>query len=293
MTPDLNAVSKSERWDYSTPGLSGYNIPDIVYSLVYQIQKHCKDVEHVIYGKNADIGDSWLENRYRVCACNVPSHAYTLNFALNPDWPRFFSYAPDIQKYLLKVVEVFELRKYMTFNTEVIKGMEKFKGRIVYTAVWPEEYQDGKWKSDRVAIIGSGASSIRTVPKMQPHAKHLNIFVRTGVYEGQNAAQKMFRERMKEFLKDERLLQGFTPKFEFGCRRIAQIEAIQNENVDVHFTAVEAINEDGVIGGDGVKRKVDTIICATGFDVTHKPRFPVIVTNNIDLYEKWKKEPGS
>lgn len=332
---------------------------------------------------------------------------------MNPDWPRFFSYAPDIHKYLTKVVDVFDLRKYMTFNTEVvraewqddkgkwkvflkqkqpsgetkewedecdlllyatgilnnykwpkIKGMEKFKGRVVHTAVWPEDYQENEWKNDRVAVIGSGASSIQTVPKMQPHAKHLDIFVRTGVWfvqiannfgqnkeysqeerdefrhdpkklvahakdiedqvnslwgafysgsEGQKGAQQLFRERMKEFIKDERLLEGFTPKFEVGCeshevlsspymltnagRRITPgdpyMEAIQKENVDVHFTAVEEITEDGVIGGDGVERKVDTVVCATGFDVTYKPRFPIIGKNGVDLYKKWEKEPES
>ncbi|KAJ4583416.1 hypothetical protein HRR82_003711 [Exophiala dermatitidis] len=39
---------------------------------------------------------------------------------VQPDWPRFFSYSPDIWKYLDKVCEVFDLRKYMVFNTEVI-----------------------------------------------------------------------------------------------------------------------------------------------------------------------------
>lgn len=33
MAPDLNAVHKGERWDYSTPGSGGYNIPDIVYNV--------------------------------------------------------------------------------------------------------------------------------------------------------------------------------------------------------------------------------------------------------------------
>mgnify|MGYP004507095639 CR=1 FL=1 len=165
------------------------------------------------------------------CACDIPSHAYTLNFALNPDWSRFFSYTPDIQNYLAEVVEVFDLRKYMTFNTEVvrsewqddngkwkvslrqkspsgetkewgeecdllfyatgilnnykwpqIKGMEKFKVWVVHTAVWPEDYQEKEWENERVAVIGLGASSIQTVPKMQLHAKHLDIFVRTGVW---------------------------------------------------------------------------------------------------------------
>lgn len=32
--------------------------------LAYQIQKHCENVDHVIYEKNADLGGTWLENRY-------------------------------------------------------------------------------------------------------------------------------------------------------------------------------------------------------------------------------------
>ena len=53
---------------------------------------------------------------------------------------------------------------------------------MVHTARWPKDYQKEQWKNDRVAVIGSGASSIQTVPTMQPHAKHLDIFVRTAVW---------------------------------------------------------------------------------------------------------------
>jgi cation diffusion facilitator CzcD-associated flavoprotein CzcO len=45
-----------------------------------------------------------------------------MNFALNPDWPRFFSYSPDIHKYLNKICEVFDLRKLMHFNHKVIEA---------------------------------------------------------------------------------------------------------------------------------------------------------------------------
>lgn len=38
----------------------------------------------------------------------------------SPDWPRYASHSPEIWKYLDKVCETFDLRKYMTFNTEVI-----------------------------------------------------------------------------------------------------------------------------------------------------------------------------
>lgn len=417
MAPDLNTLGGGQKWDYSTPGSNGYEVPNIVYNdpstrklkvltvgaglsgiqIAYKLQKHTKNVEHVIYEKNENLGGTWLENKYPGCACDIPSHAYTLNFALNPDWPRFFSYAPDILKYLEKVCDVFDLRKYMTFNTEVIraewqddvgkwkitlrqktptgeerefeeecdvflyasgllnnykwpaiKGINKFKGRIAHTARWPDDYQSEQWKNERVAVIGSGASSIQTVPTMQPHVKHLDVFVRTGVWfvqiannygqnkeyteeereefrkdprklvahakdienqvnglwgafyagsEVQKGAQEMFRTRMKEFIKDERLLEGFTPKFEVGCRRITPgdpyMHAIQEPNVDVHFTAVNEITETGVIGADGIEREVDTIVCATGFDVTYRPRFPIIGKNGVNLYDKWKDTPES
>jgi hydroxyversicolorone monooxygenase len=112
----------------------------------------------------------------------------------------------------------------------------------------------------------------------------------------QKGAQQMFAHRMAQHIKDERLLKGFTPKFDVGCRRVTPgdpyMQAIQKENVDVHFTAVNRITENGLVGEDGIERKVDTIVCATGFDVTYKPRFPIRGKNGVDLHEKWGDEPA-
>lgn len=83
------------------------------------------------------------------CACDIPSHAYTYSFALNPDWPRFFSFSGDIWKYLDKVCNTFDLRKYMTFNTEVVgcywdeeKGEWKVKLRETKPGQEPREFED-------------------------------------------------------------------------------------------------------------------------------------------------------
>lgn len=35
------------------------------------------------------------------------------------------------------------------------------------------------------------------------------------------------------------------------------------------------------------------VICATGFDVSHRPRYPFIGQNSINLREKWEDEPES
>lgn len=69
--------------------------------------------------------------------------------------------------------------------------------------------------------------------------------------------------------------------------------AIQEANVDVHFTAVKEATEKGVVGADGVEREVDTIVCATGFDVSYRPRFPLVGRGGVDLKDKWKVCPES
>jgi cation diffusion facilitator CzcD-associated flavoprotein CzcO len=38
---------------------------------------------------------------------------------------------------------------------------------------------------------------------------------------------------------------------------------------------------------------VDVIICATGYDTSFVPRFPIIGSQGRNLQEKWKKEPAS
>ena len=47
----------------------------------------------------------------------------------------------------------------------------------------------------------------------------------------------------------------------------------------------------GIVGADGTEREVDTIICATGFDVSYRPRFPIVGLNGVELADKWKVCP--
>lgn len=60
-----------------------------------------------------------------------------------------------------------------------VKGRELFEGRVIHTANWPQEYKQKQWKDQRIAVIGSGASSIQVVPSMQPYVKQIEVFVRT------------------------------------------------------------------------------------------------------------------
>lgn len=69
------------------------------------------------------------------------------------------------------------------------------------------------------------------------------------------------------------------------------MRAIQKPNVDVHFTPVIRITEDGVVGEDGTFKECDTIICATGFDTSYRPAYSIIGENGVSLRDKWAHEP--
>jgi cation diffusion facilitator CzcD-associated flavoprotein CzcO len=67
--------------------------------MAYKIQQSLKHAELVMYDKNTDIGGTWFENKYPGAGCDIPCHAYSFNFALNPDWPQYCAYQKDIWKY--------------------------------------------------------------------------------------------------------------------------------------------------------------------------------------------------
>jgi cation diffusion facilitator CzcD-associated flavoprotein CzcO len=56
-----------------------------------------------------------------------------------------------------------------------IEGMKDYKGEIAHSAAWDPEID---WAGKRVAVIGTGSSSIQMVPKLAEGSKSLTIFAR-------------------------------------------------------------------------------------------------------------------
>lgn len=69
------------------------------------------------------------------------------------------------------------------------------------------------------------------------------------------------------------------------------MKAVQQPNVTVHKGAVTRITANSVIGADGTETQVDTIIAATGFDVSYVPHYPMKGRNGVMLQDKWAKIP--
>jgi hypothetical protein len=90
---------------------------------------------------------------------------------------------------------------------------------------------------------------------------------------------------------NEHLTKALIPDYSVGCRRmtpgVGYLNALSQPNVQlISDEAVEIIPE-GLKLSNGEKIEVDAIVCATGFDTSFIPRFPLIGTNG-NLQDIWK-----
>lgn len=79
-------------------------------------------ISFVIVEKDGDVGGTWLENVYPGCGVDTPGHLYTFSFAPNPDLTRYFARRAEVQEYLEKLFDQYDIRSRIRFNTEVVEA---------------------------------------------------------------------------------------------------------------------------------------------------------------------------
>ncbi|KAL1934199.1 hypothetical protein VTP01DRAFT_6381 [Rhizomucor pusillus] len=174
-----------------------------------------------IFEASDDIGGTWYHNKYPNCACDVPSHLYSLSFELNPSWSQRYSSQQEIHEYLKGVAEKYDIYSQTSLNSKVVQAtwiennrqwrldvtdsrdeansatvyfdiifvsvgslrvaripreFESFDGPIVHTAYWDSNMD---FTDKRVAVIGSGASAVQTIPALAKVTKTLYSYQRT------------------------------------------------------------------------------------------------------------------
>ncbi|KAL4951856.1 hypothetical protein BDW69DRAFT_201141 [Aspergillus filifer] len=121
------------------------------------------------------------------------------------------------------------------------------------------------------------------------------IFLRST--EGQRSTREYMIQQMKEKLHNADLEKALIPEWSVGCRRITPgvgyLESLGADNVQVVYGNINEISEKGCICDDGNEYAVDVLICATGFDTSFRPRFPIIGPSGNNLQDNWKDEPQS
>ncbi len=204
----------------------------------------------LILERRDGVGGTWHDNSYPGCRCDVPSNLYSFSFAPNPSWSETFSAQPEIERYLQKTARDFGVLDRISFDTSLeraawdasascwqlttsrgslsadflisgagplaepsipdLPGASTFAGTSFHSAQWDHSYD---LTGRRIAVIGTGASTIQFLPIVQRSAGHITLFQRTPPW--------VFPHRNRPTLAVERALYRLIPPLQrFSRSRI-------------------------------------------------------------------------
>lgn len=235
-----------------------------------------------------------------------------------------------------------------------IEGLQDFKGKLIHSANWDQDFD---FTGKKVANIGIGSSGVQIVPQLANIVDSMDVYIRTqtwispapGINEPtgsdpemdaelnftdktldifkdpktlrdyraaimdrrssnfkrfiadsdlQLKAQELFRkimiERLGNSAKGQQAAKLLLPDFPVGCRRLTPgpgfLEAITQVNVELRWDDIARITEKGILTRSGEEKEYDVIVCATGFDTSFCPAFPLIGRGGVNLATKWTTE---
>ncbi len=168
------------------------------------------------------VGGTWFWNRYPGARCDVESLTYSYSWSDDVqqewEWTSLYAGQPEILAYINHVVERFDLRRDMEFDTRVTSAtwdedasrwlLETDRGETLsaqhcvmavgsisrpwippwegldsYEGNW---YHTAQWPEEpvdfsgqRVGVIGTGSTGIQLIPVVAEQAEHLTVFQRT------------------------------------------------------------------------------------------------------------------
>ena len=167
------------------------------------------------------VGGTWYWNRYP--GARYDSESYTYGYLFSDelfaewDWTEHFAGQPENERYFNYVVDKFDLRRHIRFNTRVtsadwddssatwlvkadgysararflvaatgvlsvpffpdIPGRDSFRGEAYHTGLWPKTPVDFAGK--RVAVVGTGSSGVQVIPMIAGEVASLTVYQRT------------------------------------------------------------------------------------------------------------------
>ncbi len=204
--------------------------------------------DFVVLERADDLGGTWRDNTYPGCQCDVPSHLYSFSFAPNPQWSRTFSRQPEIWAYLRRCAEEHDITPHIRFGHKLIEaawdddgqgwcietsqgpltaqvlvsgmgalsdpsvppleGLDSFRGTMFHSAAWDHDHD---LAGERVAVIGTGASTIQFLPQIQPRVGRLHLFQRTPPWilpHSDRAVTSVERRLYRRFPAAQRIARG-------------------------------------------------------------------------------------
>ncbi len=168
------------------------------------------------------VGGTWYWNRYPGARFDSESYTYAYLFSKELfddwEWEEHFAGQPEIERYLNHVVDRFDLRRHMRFDSPVVSAVydeatgtwdvrtgegAAYRARFLVAATgilsvpyFPDvpgrkefrggSYHTGMWPTTpvdlagkRVAVIGTGSSGVQVVPAILDEVASLTVYQRT------------------------------------------------------------------------------------------------------------------
>lgn len=151
------------------------------------------------------------------------------------------------------------------------------------------EYTDAQKRRFRLLPL------TQTAERAKIYAK--NELIATGFIlnpEIMKQGEKLARGYLKRSVKDPVLREKLTPKYTLGCKRVLlssdYLQALTRENVEVVTDPIAEVRAHSIVTRDGHEHPIDTIVCATGFQVSENVApFGIYGRDGLELNQAWRE----
>ena len=176
--------------------------------------------DFVVLERAADVGGTWRDHDYPGLTVDMPSFIYCYPFEMYAGWKHVYPRAKEIKGYIDHCVDKYGVRPHLRFGRRVesavwdedracwlvrfedgqslsvrylvsasgllveprlprIEGIEKFEGELFHSGRWRHDSEiDGR----RVAVIGTGATSVQLIPAIAGRVQRLDVYQRTPIW---------------------------------------------------------------------------------------------------------------
>jgi cation diffusion facilitator CzcD-associated flavoprotein CzcO len=105
------------------------------------------------------------------------------------------------------------------------------------------------------------------------------------------------RSKLRKSGNEELNENSVIPSYAVGCRRptpgVGYVESITSPNVSLIVGHIEKATKTGFVDNKLREHEADILICATGFDTSHRPPFTIHGLDGKDLQEQWKDQASA
>ncbi|KAL4949639.1 monooxygenase [Aspergillus filifer] len=111
----------------------------------------------------------------------------------------------------------------------------------------------------------------------------------------QRQCRELLEGEMRKILQDGELERRLIPTFSVGCKRVnpsgfKYLEALKKDNVTVIHAGITSFTPTGCKDTNAQSHAGEIIICATGFNTSYIPAYPIIGPSGRTLQDRWTEK---